>query len=212
MKYRDVWPRPRRLRGTCICVPGTDALTRCEQPLMGSDGVLVGEVAHIEAALPSGPRFRENMSNEERRGFANLLLVCGTHHTVIDADVNTWTATRLSNLKREHEAVYTAAVDLLRSTVGDVTELTTWKSPVNLGRFPHVASLTPDELASDIATVQEFAKRLSGLPIGARSVLALIVGRGRPLRTRPGDHEVAIPAPLLERIVSCTCRESSRLI
>jgi hypothetical protein len=48
---------------------------------MGEDGILVGEIAHIEAAMPDGPRFRKEMTNEERRAFANLLLLCGVHHT-----------------------------------------------------------------------------------------------------------------------------------
>ncbi len=61
----------------------------CDQALMTADEVLVGRIAHIEAALPGGPRFRASMTNEERRSFENLLLMCGTHHDVIDADLQT---------------------------------------------------------------------------------------------------------------------------
>ena len=87
------------------------AFPGCRQPLMTQDGVLVGEIAHIEAALPSGPRFRASMTNEERRAFGNLLLMCGTHHTIIDKDIARWTIERLTELKKAHEAIYTGAVD-----------------------------------------------------------------------------------------------------
>ena len=77
---------------------------------MTTDGVLVGEIAHIEAAKPEGPRFRESMTDEDRRASANLLLLCGTHHTIIDGDPATWTVKKLQGLKASHEAVYTGAV------------------------------------------------------------------------------------------------------
>jgi hypothetical protein len=40
----------------------------------------VGEVCHIEAALPGGERFNKAMTNEERRHRSNLLLMCHDHH------------------------------------------------------------------------------------------------------------------------------------
>lgn len=182
------------------------AFPGCDQPLMTSEGVLVGEIAHIEAALPGGPRFRGTMTNEDRRTFDNLLIVCATHHTIIDADLDTWTVEALRDLKKGHEAVYTGAIDRLRSTVGDVTEGTSWRSPINLGRLSHAAGLTAEDLAGDIQVLDEFARRLSGLPIRARSVLAVIVtrGDGQPLW---GDAEVSIPLPLLEQIVDCSRAE-----
>ena len=44
------------------------------------------------------------MTNEQRREYDNLLLLCGTHHTIIDADVDQWTVATLHDLKRAHEA------------------------------------------------------------------------------------------------------------
>jgi tetratricopeptide (TPR) repeat protein len=70
---------------------------------MTTNGVLVGEIAHIQGALPDSPRFNPDMTNEQRRGYDNLLLMCGTHHTIIDNDVNQWTLAKLLDLKRAHE-------------------------------------------------------------------------------------------------------------
>jgi hypothetical protein len=177
----------------------------CNQPLMTADSVLVGQIAHIEAALPDGPRFRSSMSNEERRGFANLMLLCPTHHTVIDRDVDTWTVEKLQVLKADHEAIYTGAVDRLRSTVGDITEGTSWRSATNLGRLD-ADQISPDDLARNLEVLNGFARRLASVPVGARSVLALIVSRGDPKRGW-GRTEVVIPVPVLEQIANCSKQE-----
>jgi hypothetical protein len=200
---RRLTPTPSVARDLYLRSGNRCAFPGCNQPLMTSEGVLVGEIAHIEAAMPGGPRFRDSMTNEERRAFENLLLVCATHHTVVDTDPDRWSVDALRDLKKTHEAVYTGAVDRLRSTVGDITEGTSWQSPVNLGRLSHVASLNAEELAADIEVLNDFARRLSELPIGARSVLAVIVARGNP-KSPWGDAEVAIPLPLLEQIVDCS--------
>jgi hypothetical protein len=39
-------------------------------------GVFIGQLCHIEAAEEGGQRFNERMTNEERRAFENLLLLC----------------------------------------------------------------------------------------------------------------------------------------
>jgi tetratricopeptide (TPR) repeat protein len=76
---------------------------------MTADGVMVGEILHIEGVLPTSARFNPNMTNEQRRGYDNLLLMCGTDHTIIDNDPETWPAATLQNLKLAHEARATAS-------------------------------------------------------------------------------------------------------
>jgi hypothetical protein len=176
----------------------------CYEPLMRADGVLVGEIAHIEAALPTGKRFRREMSNEDRRAFENLLLLCGTHHTVVDTDDKTWTVEALHDLKRTHEGIYTGAVDQLRLQVGDLTEGVTWKPAQNLGRLDLPSD--GEELAWNLEVLHAFAERLAVVPRGARSVLAVIVSRGDRL-TWSGDNEISIPVPLLNQIVDCSLDE-----
>lgn len=42
------------------------------------------EIAHIRAANPNGPRYVPNMSDKERADWANLILLCTPHHTMVD--------------------------------------------------------------------------------------------------------------------------------
>ncbi len=80
------------------------AFPGCDQPLQSEDGGWAGEIAHIEAAAPGGPRFRQGMTDEERGAYANLLLVCATHHAVIDGNPSAWTVEMLRKLKADQEA------------------------------------------------------------------------------------------------------------
>lgn len=78
------------------------AYRNCTVPMV--DGVRVmGEICHIAAANPSGARFDERMTDLERAAFENLVLMCPTHHTVIDSDAETYTVERLATIKRSHE-------------------------------------------------------------------------------------------------------------
>lgn len=46
-------PRPDVTRRLYLASGNRCAFPQCEQALMGSDAVLVGEIAHIEGALPT---------------------------------------------------------------------------------------------------------------------------------------------------------------
>ena len=74
----------------------------CETVLMTNEGTMIGRICHIEAALPDGKRFNEAMTNEERRSYDNLLLLCGDHHTIIDDDSGKYTVGKLRQIKKQH--------------------------------------------------------------------------------------------------------------
>jgi hypothetical protein len=42
------------------------------------------QIAHIHAARPDGPRYRPDMTDEQRRDFSNLIMLCTPHHTYVD--------------------------------------------------------------------------------------------------------------------------------
>jgi hypothetical protein len=52
------------------------AFPKCKETMMDEEGNFVGEICHIEAAKTGGERFRSGMTDEERRRFGNLLLLC----------------------------------------------------------------------------------------------------------------------------------------
>ncbi|HEU5485717.1 MAG TPA: hypothetical protein VFU98_12500 [Microlunatus sp.] len=175
---------------------------------MGADAVLVGEIAHIEGALPDSARFNSMMSNEQRRSYDNLLLLCATHHTVIDRDAKQWTVARLKDLKHKHEAIYTAAVDQLRRQVGDITEGVIY-TPASNGRvLLDQHGLDDHERADSCIDINRFAERLSKIPADARSLLSLIVIRGDKVPAHvamgnwPGEFQIL--KRVLKSIADCT--------
>ena len=62
----------------------------CTKKLIAEDGIsIISKICHIAAASKEGPRFDENMTDDERRGFDNLILLCDEHHVIIDNKENT---------------------------------------------------------------------------------------------------------------------------
>jgi hypothetical protein len=82
------------------------AFPRCTSPITEGDTV-IGEICHIAAASPKGPRYDMSQDEAARNGLGNLILLCPTHHTVIDADVESYTVERLLKMKRDHETSVT---------------------------------------------------------------------------------------------------------
>ena len=178
---------------------------------MGSDAVLVGEICHIEGALPDSARFNAVMTNERRRGYDNLVLMCRNHHKTIDTDEKTWTGAKLKALKRDHEAIYTAAIDRLRSQVGDITEGVTFTPAANGLAILDADGLDASEREECRKDINGFAERLSRIPADARSVLALIVARGDDTPAhRLHSHwsgEVEIPVRVLRSLADCSATQ-----
>ena len=79
------------------------AFPGCEASLV-INNIVTGEICHIEAQSPEGPRYDPRQTDEERHGFANLLLLCPAHHKVVDTDPATYTVEWLRQIKTEHEA------------------------------------------------------------------------------------------------------------
>ena len=73
---RRIRPSQKVLRDLYLRSGNRCTFPGCDQPLQTEDGVWVGQIAHIEAAAPGGPRFREGMTDEERCAYENLLLLC----------------------------------------------------------------------------------------------------------------------------------------
>lgn len=78
------------------------AFPKCQNRLVEGETV-VGEICHIKARSPDGPRYNANQTAEQRHAYDNLILMCGIHHTVIDDDPVAYTVERLVAMKAEHE-------------------------------------------------------------------------------------------------------------
>jgi hypothetical protein len=70
---------------------------------MALNETLTGEVCHIEGAKPGSARYNSRKTDVERHAYNNLILMCPTHHTVIDDDEEAYSVKRLHKIKAEHE-------------------------------------------------------------------------------------------------------------
>lgn len=99
----------------------------------GEEFIQKGVASHIEAASPLGPRFREDMTREERRSEANGIWLCQDCGKVVDSKDSKFTVTELHDWKRR------SGEDLWRSVVHNV--------PYEPGMAP-----TTDELRQRLRT------------------------------------------------------------
>jgi hypothetical protein len=63
----------------------------------------LGEMAHIIAKSPDGPRGKSDIPPESRDSYENLILLCPTHHKIVDKDPEKWTVDILKQMKEKHE-------------------------------------------------------------------------------------------------------------
>ena len=87
------------LSGNQCAFPG------CNHPIIVQDGTYVGELCHICAAEEGGERFDPTQTNEDRRLFDNLLLMCHDHH-VMTNDVVAYPVERMRQIKADHECQF----------------------------------------------------------------------------------------------------------
>lgn len=81
----------------------------CEKILINDENgedALIGEMAHIIARKTEGPRGKEKMEGlESIDSYKNLILLCPTHHRMIDNEANLkeYTVKELLEIKKRHE-------------------------------------------------------------------------------------------------------------
>ena len=111
-------PKQEVLRELYIKSGNECAYPGCHNVLVDENGKFVGEVCHIEAAMPGGERFNPNMTNEDRRSFGNLMLMCHQHHVVTD-DVERYNVEKMKEMKRNHEAKYSGIIGQMMNSITD---------------------------------------------------------------------------------------------
>ena len=68
-----------------------------------SESFPLGEQAHIIAREPAGPRGHSVLSDSERDSYYNLILLCPTHHRIVDENVEDYPTEKLHIIKAQHE-------------------------------------------------------------------------------------------------------------
>lgn len=76
----------------------------CNQELITTrTKVNVSDICHIEGGEPNSPRYNSKIQPEQLDDYENLIVMCKTHHKIIDSDVLTYTVEHLKKMKKEHE-------------------------------------------------------------------------------------------------------------
>lgn len=89
------------LSGNQCCFPG------CTEKVYDLEmDVLLGEMCHISAVNPNGPRFNPNLTNDELNSYQNIILLCPNHHTMIDKNEKQYNEAFLKSMKMDHESKF----------------------------------------------------------------------------------------------------------
>ena len=154
------------------------AFPGCTNVLVNENGIFVGEVCHIEAALPGGERFNPNMTNEERRSYDNLMLMCHYHHVMTD-DVNKYPVEKMKQIKRDHESKYSGIIGQMKKSVVDYGISSVVDYCHNCKRMSNVLGfgLTDEENYESAIVLNRLLEKLRDLPIGTRGFLGVMVMR-----------------------------------
>ena len=93
-----------------LCLKSGDrcAMPKCHKELVvpkteNDPASIIGIIAHIKGENPTSARYDLEMTDKERNGYANLILVCSDCHKMIDDQPNTYTVEKLHQIKEEHE-------------------------------------------------------------------------------------------------------------
>lgn len=154
------------------------AFPGCHEIMIDENGVFIGEVCHIEGAMPGGERFNKNQSNEERRKFENLMLMCHKHHKITD-DINEYTIEKLREMKKNHEKKFTDIERKIGESIKDYTEEEIVCMPKTLNGMNEYFKWgqTQQELQATIKCIGEFGENLKQIPYESRSVFGIICKR-----------------------------------
>ncbi|MDM1380882.1 ABC-three component system protein [Myroides marinus] len=98
--------KPSTIRRLDILSGNECAYPTCQKKLIAEDGIsIISKICHIAAASEGGPRFEKHMTDEERRRFDNLILLCDEHHVMIDNKENEYIypSDLIKEWKRDHE-------------------------------------------------------------------------------------------------------------
>lgn len=158
------------------------AMPDCTNTLVDVSGTMVGKMAHIIGAEELGPRFDPNLSNEQRRHFDNLFIVCGRHHDIIDDPANeaSYPPAELRKYKAAHEGRFKSAERQLIKQFSDSTQATQPTYPTHLKALAQTVGA--DEMigsAEELEGLRDFVDDLKELPLTERQFCLKVAERMR---------------------------------
>ncbi|HCU0891629.1 TPA: hypothetical protein OUJ16_005106 [Raoultella ornithinolytica] len=171
-------PKSTTLRTLFLRSGNQCSFPECDVELINSYGHYVGNVCHIEAAEQGGERFNKFQTDEERRSYDNLILLCANHHLITN-DEKAYTVQVLQSMKSNHEnKVYGKSVAenkvaaFVNSTHGETINL-----PQNLNNIKSsiLEYFDEVELANLPGHAQTYFSHFAGVPEVTRTFYAQIL-------------------------------------
>jgi|JI8StandDraft_1071087.scaffolds.fasta_scaffold58141_2 hypothetical protein len=154
------------------------AFPGCSNIMIDDEGNFIGQICHIEAAEDGGERFNENMSNEDRRSFENLMLMCYEHH-VITNDIDKYTVGILKEMKKKHEDKFSGIIQRIQNSVVDYGKVETYQKSILCKELARVLNWksSDSENIENSKILNELIEKLKNLPIETRKIFSIMVDR-----------------------------------
>lgn len=185
-------PTPEVMRELYLLSGNNCAIPNCGSLIIDAKGVVVGEVCHISAAMPDGPRFDPQMTNEQRRQVSNLILLCRGHHAQVDSKQRRedFPVSVLTKIKRDHEAKFKGIEDALtHSFDAGYADSTDNLKPTRAKTYARLAAALPEaDLKGEDAARREkqvsaYIARMKVVPDAERQFMLAIIKRALKLGT-----------------------------
>lgn len=159
------------------------AFPGCSKLMMDIDGRFIGQICHIEAAASGGERFNPAMSDEERRAFPNLMLLCYPHHIETD-DVAAFPVAKLKNIKADHERRFSDPARAMLAEMKDWTEVDEPTFVTDLERLNAALgwNLNTTELQEPVAELNAYIHKYRNAPLEIRRFIGEVVKRAHKMK------------------------------
>jgi hypothetical protein len=185
-KPKRLTPKAEILRQLYLLSGNQCAMPDCNHFIIDGNGLVLGHICHIRAAMPDGARFDPDMTNEQRREVENLVLMCGSHHTQIDSRTyeKQYTLAAVTKIKADHEAKLKGVGSSLRKSFehgyGDVTDSLIPTIPETFAKLETTlpdCRLEPEEEPKRKSDVGELIDKMSVVPPDDRAFVLAVIRR-----------------------------------
>lgn len=157
---------------------------------------ILGEMAHICGEQPTSNRHDANQSQAQRDSYQNLILMCPTHHTLIDRKENEsrYPADALLQMKADHEARVLermnrdnslTAMELARAILPMLEE-----NRQSWAQYGPMSDLAHEQPHNEAAFAVWVSERLSVIVPNNRKIMGLL--RENQTLLKPDEQKVAV--------------------
>ncbi|TGK89994.1 hypothetical protein EHQ23_02435 [Leptospira bourretii] len=168
-------PKSNTLRELYLKSGNQCAFPECNELMINSEGEFIGNVCHIEAAEPEGQRYNSLQTDEDRRSYSNLMLMCQKHHKITN-NVEKYTTETLKTIKKNHEKKFEDIAMIIGKSIRDWTENQFVITPKNIRKIETLLKWNFEQyqFQPTIDDIIEYSKRLEELPLNTRKLFLIM--------------------------------------